>query len=153
METVLSNAIMAEKLSATIHKHMTDGERIASLPLYVPITTMMMDTVTDHGSRVKILTATLISFVVESAPALKDFDLGDIGGAIEEVFDDLEYQVSQLRANLAADKAFHKSIINNYETEYAGRKSSEGQSEEDVEVDNCECRRCTARRAAQTGAA
>jgi len=150
MKTLLTNAIMAKKLDFVIRKHMEHDEYNRSLPLYVPVSTMMMDTVTDHSSRVKILTATLISFIGESAPALKHFDLDDIGGAIEEVFEDIEHQVSQLRANLTTDKAFHKSVVRNYKTEY---EPDTEEDEDRQEVDDCECGGCKARRAAQAGTA
>jgi uncharacterized NAD-dependent epimerase/dehydratase family protein len=101
-----------------LEKHENDPKLFTKMPLFVPITSLLMDDAHTMERRAKILAATVTSFIAETAPAYKGFKPEEVKDAVSGAFDEAINIISQLRERVEGDESFEKNVIRNYVNDY-----------------------------------
>jgi len=133
MKYMLENLAVIAKLRNVLEKHENDPKLFTQMPLFVPITSLLMDDAHTMERRAKILAATVTSFVAETAPAYKDFKPEEVKHAVSGAFDEAINIISQLRERIEGDENFEATVLRNYETDYKGI-SDEPEDDDEVTV-------------------
>lgn len=118
MKHMIENLVAIAKIKNAMEKHESDPKMLEKMPLYVPITSILMDDAHTMDRRAKVLAATVTSFVSESAPAYKDFKPEQVKEAISGAFDEAINIISQLRDRIGDDESFKAIVLRNYENDY-----------------------------------
>ncbi|WP_288635635.1 hypothetical protein [Pseudoalteromonas sp. UBA6610] len=118
MKHMIENLVAIAKIKNAMEKHESDPKALEKMPLYVPITSILMDDAHTMDRRAKVLAATVTSFVSESAPAYKDFKPEHVKEAISGAFDEAINIISQLRDRIGDDESFKAIVLRNYENDY-----------------------------------
>lgn len=134
MKYMLENLALSAKIEVAIERHKNDPKLVAKMPLYVPITSLLMDDAHTMDRRAKVLAATVTSFVAETAPAYKDFKPENVKDAITGAFDEAINIINQLRERIEGDTKFEANVQRNYEADYADI-SNEPEGDDEVTID------------------
>lgn len=118
MKYMLENLAVMAKIKNVMEKHENDPALFTKMPLFVPITSLLMDDAHTMERRAKVLASTVTSFVAETAPAYKGFKPDEVKEAISGAFDEAINIINQLRKRVEGDENFEKNVIRNYETDY-----------------------------------
>ncbi|MEH6729259.1 MAG: hypothetical protein V7726_01560 [Pseudoalteromonas distincta] len=133
MKYMLENLAVMAKIKTVMEKHESDPMLLTKMPLFVPMTSLLMDDAHTMDRRAKILAATVTSFVAETAPAYKGFKPEEVKHAVSGAFDEAINIISQLRKRVEGDENFEVTVLRNYETDYKGI-SDEPEDDDEVTV-------------------